>query len=471
MPLQPGSSHEVIARNIAEMIASGRPREQAIAAAMREAYDGADEQGSRFYAPSKIGPRRAVTPEGYLVCYDVPVARTGEMLYAPGEVPVEPGADGIVRIQRSPEDVFAPETIASFVGKPVTRDHPSEAVTVDNWRELACGTVQNVHRDGDFLLADLLITDRTMIDEINVGLREVSCGYDAEYEQISPGRARQFNIIGNHVAVVPQGRCGPRCAIGDSMTKKRTWRDRVRTAFAAKDEAALEEAMEGAEAEPASGAGGVNVHVHYPDPAAKEEPATDEGDPDPAKVDDPLEERLSKIEAAVTALAAVVSKLADAERAEADPAVDADPEPDDESEKKDDPTMDSASLSNEFRAAVSLAEILAPGVAIPTFDAAATRKATADSICLMRRRALAAAYRQQDTRDAVVAALAGRDPEFGRMSCDAVFGVFTAAGSSVKAARRMHVGFVGKTKDGKSKIVTPDDINARNREFWARPAR
>ena len=42
--------------------------------------------GSRYYTVSKLGPKRSLTPEGYLLCQDVPVARTGEMLYAEGEL-------------------------------------------------------------------------------------------------------------------------------------------------------------------------------------------------------------------------------------------------------------------------------------------------------------------------------------------------------------------------------------------------
>ena len=50
------------------------------------------------------------------------------------------------------------------------------------------------------------------------GVTEVSLGYDADYEQTAPGVGRQTNIIGNHVALVERGRCGPRCAIGDRQT-------------------------------------------------------------------------------------------------------------------------------------------------------------------------------------------------------------------------------------------------------------
>lgn len=43
MPLAKGSSEEIIGRNIAEMIKSGHPREQAIAAAFRSAGQGTSD--------------------------------------------------------------------------------------------------------------------------------------------------------------------------------------------------------------------------------------------------------------------------------------------------------------------------------------------------------------------------------------------------------------------------------------------
>jgi len=53
-------------------------------------------------------------------------------------------------------------------------------------------------------------------------LREVSCGYDAQYEQIEKGKGKQREIIGNHVALVTKGRAGNRCTIQDSGDKENT---------------------------------------------------------------------------------------------------------------------------------------------------------------------------------------------------------------------------------------------------------
>ena len=52
-------------------------------------------------------------------------------------------------------------------------------------------------------------------------MREVSCGYDADYEQTSPGKGKQSNIIGNHLALVDQGRAGHAYAIQDHKGAKK----------------------------------------------------------------------------------------------------------------------------------------------------------------------------------------------------------------------------------------------------------
>jgi hypothetical protein len=72
----------------------------------------------RFYA-SKISENMSETPEGYLLCVGVPIGRLGELEYAEGETPLET-KDGRVTVTRDEAELFSPETIASFEGKPVT---------------------------------------------------------------------------------------------------------------------------------------------------------------------------------------------------------------------------------------------------------------------------------------------------------------------------------------------------------------
>ena len=157
-------------------------------------------------------------PEGYLLCLNVPVARTGTQDYLPEELGLPPGSS-LIPVLRPEEEVFSPETMASFEGMPVTNDHPPEGVDVSNIRALQKGHAHNVRRgsgdDSDLLLADLIITDPHLIDQIlEEGKREISCGYTYEL-CMENGQYIQRKIRGNHVAVVDAGRAVSRVSIKD----------------------------------------------------------------------------------------------------------------------------------------------------------------------------------------------------------------------------------------------------------------
>ena len=157
-------------------------------------------------------------PEGYLLCLNVPVARTGTQEYLPEELGLL-GGGSLVSVYRPEAEVFSPETIASFEGMPVTNDHPPEGVDVSNIRALQKGHAHNIRRgngeETDLLLADLIITDPKLIDLVLSGKREISCGYTYELCEEN-GQYIQRKIRGNHVAVVDAGRAGPRVSIKDN---------------------------------------------------------------------------------------------------------------------------------------------------------------------------------------------------------------------------------------------------------------
>ncbi|WP_103110739.1 DUF2213 domain-containing protein [Brevibacillus reuszeri] len=163
------------------------------------------------------------TPEGFLICHNVPIARTGWYEYLGKEIGAEDKHDELVKVYRSPEEVFSPAAIASFEGKVLTDEHPNEPVTPINALRYTKGVIQNVRRgsgaDDDLLLADLVVYEHNLIKEIQEGKREVSCGYDCVYEAMEDGTYHQRQICGNHVAVVHSGRAGDRVAIQDSKSQ------------------------------------------------------------------------------------------------------------------------------------------------------------------------------------------------------------------------------------------------------------
>lgn len=168
------------------------------------------------YYGSTLSPNIDRTPEGYLICRNVPINRTGVQVYGAGELGLPGEPDRAVQVYRLEEDVFAPAALASFEGKDITRGHPPEMLTAENQAGYSKGHLENVRRDGENTVADLIIKDPALVSDVENGvLREVSCGYNCTFEPYRDGY-RQTGIIGNHVAVVPRGRAGSTVAIKDA---------------------------------------------------------------------------------------------------------------------------------------------------------------------------------------------------------------------------------------------------------------
>lgn len=168
-----------------------------------------------------ISPNQLETGEGFLICRNVPIARIGMQEYRGREIGME--TDEVIQVNRPEEEVFSEAAIASFEGKPVTDNHPSEMVTPDNAALYEKGHAQNVRRGAgefaDYLIADLHIHDAELIKAIRDGKRQISCGYECEYVETDNG-IQQTKIRGNHVAVVDEGRAGAKAAIMDSIKKQ-----------------------------------------------------------------------------------------------------------------------------------------------------------------------------------------------------------------------------------------------------------
>lgn len=162
------------------------------------------------------------TADGYLVASAL-VARTGIQIYAGREV----GRPDLhsVRVFRPADEVFSKDSMASYAHKPVTNDHPADAVDAANWRKLAVGNVgDEVARDGEMIRVPLVIMDGATIGDVTAGKRELSMGYtcDLAWESGETADGLKFdaiqrNIRANHLAVVDKARGGPDLRIGDDM--------------------------------------------------------------------------------------------------------------------------------------------------------------------------------------------------------------------------------------------------------------
>ena len=184
-----------------------------------------------IYYGSSISEHIDKTPEGYLICRDVPINRTGTQTYSAGELGVEGDPDRPITVYRLPEDVFAPAALASFEGKPICDGHPPENVGPENYAAYTKGHVQNVRRDGEYIVADLYINDANLANEVRNNVkREVSCGYLCNYVPDGTGY-KQSAIRGNHVAVVQKGRAGPTVSIKDATPEVEKGRNKPMSEF------------------------------------------------------------------------------------------------------------------------------------------------------------------------------------------------------------------------------------------------
>lgn len=452
----------------------------------------------KYFAPTKISENIRETPEGYLLCLGVPVARTGEYEYGPGETPIEVGSNGKVFISRDADEVFSEKTIASFEGKPFTIRHPDDFVNPENWKDLACGIMQNVRRgtgdESEDLLADVLITDARAISLVRGGVRELSCGYEAEYTETGDGKGKQTGIVGNHLALVEEGRAGSKYAIKDakqgepSMFKNKKFLAMFNDAKARKDMAdsfkktfgmTIDEAMaEEKKEEPAkdSPIKGFDELVSVVKDLA--EKVGKLGQPNPSvdadagngdivdgkegeektgdeEVSPGLEARLKKLEEMVT-------KLVQRESAEESVAVDEGGEAEETGDEDEDggvvETGDAAFDDEDEDETASRVEILAPGLK-PTKDAKAS--------------ALKASYATKDGKKAIDMVAGGKPLTFdGKDPKARVDAIFIAASELLKVQRANDL--VTRTRaqaqDFKSTIgsgpVSPEELNKKNEEFY-----
>lgn len=167
----------------------------------------------RILVSEKLSENRFKTPEGYLICTNAILARTGKQTYLRREVFGDScnDADKEVEVDRTAEEVFAPETLASFENKPLCVEHPDEDVNADNHNLLSVGYVRDVKKDvvdgNEVMTATLVITDKYGIDEVESGRKtDLSCGYDCDI--VDDEHPQQRHIRGNHVAICERGRAG-----------------------------------------------------------------------------------------------------------------------------------------------------------------------------------------------------------------------------------------------------------------------
>lgn len=170
----------------------------------------------------KESSAREYTDEGYL---KVPgyAARTGIQQYLAKEVGLDGDPMRIVNVYRPAEEVFNPESLASYDQADATNNHPGQLVDASIWKKVSVGTVTGPGKpDGDFVVVPLLIKDADAIKAIEGGKVQLSAGYESVYEHTpgvtddgQPYELIQRDIRINHVALVDKARAGAQARIFD----------------------------------------------------------------------------------------------------------------------------------------------------------------------------------------------------------------------------------------------------------------
>ncbi|CQH61410.1 DUF2213 domain-containing protein [Yersinia frederiksenii] len=404
----------------------------------------------QYFYNSRLGESRFEMSDGGLLCKDVPIGRTGVQLYGGEELDdIEPDSDGEILVERTEDEVFKPETLASFEGMTFTVSHPIEDVTPDNWGRYAAGHVQNVRRgtgdQSDLMIADIVVKKAEAISAIlDDGVDQISAGYDAEYQQTAIGKARQHDIIANHVALVPTGRAGKRCSIGDSkrMTTNNTWLAKLRRAIKTKDAAAMEEAMESVPTELTNDEGtgelpkAINITINPQQPLPKQDPeldaiaTTDSGD---------IESRVAAME---TALAAILEKLGST--------TDSDPDEEEEGRRM---TSDAAYHQD----IVSRAELIIPGIKLPE----------GGKLSSFKRTVLDSAFKTTEG-EKLLKGIVGDKPDFAKMPKLSLDAAFIAASEIAKGRNNTQLNHRTIDSAAPNRRPTAADLNKQNAAFWAK---
>jgi hypothetical protein len=429
----------------------------------------------KFYVKTKLSDNISETPEGFLLCRNVMLTHTGTLKYGPTEHPFGDKVGDVV-MKREPEELFSPATMGSFEGKDLTIQHPDDFVDPDNYQDLTNGVLMNIRKGSETievegeqvtpLLGDILVKAKKAIELVKMGMREVSLGYDAFWELVGDGEGRHSKIVGNHCALVDEGRAGKYCAITDHKKENeimglKELEEKFKKVFGK----SVDEAMKEKESKDAE-------EVEKKKKEEEEKAAKDAEEAEKAKKE--KESKDSDLEAKVEKLASMVEKLLEklagsesSEDEEDEDVIVADEESEDESEDeesedegeeedKDDKEKEKKKTGDSLNV-MSRAEILAPGI-----------KKTPD----IKIKALETAYKTEDGKKIINTLSGGKAPS--KLEKKAVDAIFVAAAEMMKAKR---------VKDAASQRVmtidsfpslqgkgqkSADDINKKNAEFYGK---
>ena len=154
------------------------------------------------------------------------IMRDGVYTYLAGELPFVDFKDGIepntkLRVYRSPESVRKAYERFKELGKvPVVFEHPDQDLDLKDYSQ-GYGYDPELVEEGInvAIKCKLKLQDDSREAYEELGIREISCGWsgdfrEAEHENDPYDYEQTFEEF-NHIALVPEGRCGTLCSIKD----------------------------------------------------------------------------------------------------------------------------------------------------------------------------------------------------------------------------------------------------------------
>ena len=162
-----------------------------------------------------------ITPQGYIKT-TARITKGAVLQYYGHEIGLtDSRANQIINVHRTLEELSKPETLKSIDGMPLTITHPPDKkVSADDWKDKTVGHVQNPRVEGNYIVCDVYIQDKSAIELLkDKDIRELSVGYEPADIQEIDGQFYHINIRVNHIAIVAEGRAGSDCRLNDSKSK------------------------------------------------------------------------------------------------------------------------------------------------------------------------------------------------------------------------------------------------------------
>lgn len=240
MPLKKGSSQDVIHQNIKELIDSGKPRDQAVAIAYKEAgmatdtdFDKLEELFEQWLEEEKSEPEHAmdsarhIDANGHLIVDRTVITKAAVNPYRGDSIPrwkelgLDPNKEYM--LLRDPEELR--KSLDTFKGLQLLKRHiPVDASQPEKESTIGSIGTDITMDDEGRVWSSLRVFDQEGIDYIeSKALGELSAGYAYEaYMTAGTWNGIKYdgimrNIHGNHVAIVERGRIGSDAIIADSI--------------------------------------------------------------------------------------------------------------------------------------------------------------------------------------------------------------------------------------------------------------